>query len=225
MTTVSDSPAATTKVRPTRPSDVIVPLFLIVAELILGWFSVDIGRAFVEHLGTARSVQWLYLALPSLLLALVVALHALRPRRAPAAALVALGAAAATIAEVEAIRWIFTHHPDTNHHVYQTIGYVGSMTVATLAALAWGVSRRHGKAWLVGVLVAPAGAALTLWTNWPAHVGWSRFASPTDTIGIRRADLVHYVALVLPVLAACAVCWLIDATELRRGDAHRPPPR
>lgn len=214
MTTDSDTRAGGRKLRPTGPSDVIVALCLIVAELVLGWFSDDIGRALVEHLGTSRSVQWLYLSLPTLLLALVVGLHAFR--RAPAAALVALGAAAATIAEAELIHWIFTHHPNANHHLIQTMGYVGSMTVAALAALAWGLSRRHGKNWLVGLLVAPAGAALTLWTKWPAHVGWSRVASLSDTIGIRRAELVHSVTLLLPVVGACVVCWLIDVTELQR---------
>jgi hypothetical protein len=235
MTTVSEPAAPPAPLRPARPSDVIVALLLIAAELVLGWFLFDIGNALEQHLNGPHPVQWFYLMLPSLPLALVVSLHAIRPGRALAAAVAALGAGVATIAQYELVNWIFTHHPAASYaDVVQAIGYVTAMTVATLAALAWGLSRRHGRTWPVGLLVAAAGAALTLWTNWPSHTGWghTEFVGPDGFENFaRRFELLHTVALMLPIVASCVVCWLVDVTELRRPapgpayDDEGPPPR
>lgn len=215
MTTVSEVPLASPP-RSVRPSDVLVALGLIAAELVLGWFTYDIARALADHWSTSRLVQWFYVMLPCLLLALVVALHAIRPGRALAAGLTALAAGAASIVQLELVRWIFTHHPDADHHVVEIIGYATVMVAATLAALAWGLSRRHGHAWPWGLLVAAGGAWLTLWTRWPGRLGWSHFASPFDITAIRRAELLDTVALMIPVVAACVVCWLIDVADSRR---------
>jgi hypothetical protein len=215
MTTVSEVPLASPP-RSVRPSDVVVALGLIAAELVLGWITYDIARALADHWSASRLVQWFYVMLPCLPLAVVVALHAIRPGRALAAALTALAAGAASIVQLELVRWIFLHHPDTDHHVVEIIGYSTVMVAATLAALAWGLSRRHGHAWPLGLLVAAGGAWLTVWTRWPGRLGWSHFASPLDSIAIRRAELVDTVAWMIPVVAACVVCWLIDAAELRR---------
>jgi hypothetical protein len=229
MTTVSEVPLAS-RPRSVRPGDVLVALGLIVAELVLGWFTYDIARALDEHLSTSRPVQWFYVMLPSLLLAVVVALHAIRPHRALTACLAALGAGAAYVAQLELVRWIFTHRSSVSYHVTEVTGYGAVMLAATLAALAWGLSRRHGRVWPTGLLVAAGAAWLTLWTNWPDRLGWTRFVSPLDTTGIRRAELVHAVAVMVPVVAACVVCWLIDVAELRREAASSsydegPPPR
>ena len=215
MTTVSDVLVARSP-RRTRGSDVVVALGLIAAELVLGWFTYDIARSVADHVRPLRLVQWFFLILPFLPLALVVTLHAIRPRRALTAGITALAAGVVTIAHYELIRWIFTHHPDTSHRVVDTLGYAAEMIVATLAALAWGLSRRHGHAWPLGLLVAAGGAWLTLWTHWTSRLGWAHFDSPLDVSGIRRAELLHSVELMVPVVAACVVCWLIDAVELRR---------
>jgi len=215
MTTVSEVPPATTP-RATHPGDVLVGLGLIAAELVLAWFTYDIARSVANRVHPVRLVQWFFLILPFLPLALVVTLHAIRPRRALTAGLTALAAGVVTIAHYELTRWIFTHHPDTSYRVVEILGYAAEMTVATLAALAWGLSRRHGHAWPLGLLVAAGGVWLTLWTHWTSRLGWAHFDSPLDVSGIRRAELLHSVELMVPVVAACVVCWLIDAVELRR---------
>jgi hypothetical protein len=234
MTTVSDPAAPPAPVRPTGPRDVLVALLLIVAELVLGWFTYDIASALSRHLDATRPVQWFFLMLPFLPLAIVVAVRALSPARAVAAGLVALGGGAVLIAHNEVIRWIFERQViNPSFHELQALGYVAIMAVAVLATLAWGLSRRHGRAWLLGLLVAAAGAALTLWTDWPSHVGWGHTEFATidgDDNPFRRFYVVHAVAQLLPVVAACVVCWLIDVAELRRTSAgptydEGPPPR
>ncbi len=215
MTIVSDPFAAPAPVRPTRSSDVLVALALIAAELVLGWFTYDVAVAVSHHLDSTRPVQWFFLMLPYLPLAAVVVVRALSRRRALTSGLAALGAGAVMIAYAELIRWIFAHHSGVSYHLVETLGHGALMSAAALATLAWGLSRRRGRGWPIGLLVAAAGAWLTIRTNWPAHVGWSQF-SPLDTTGIRRSELIQTISLMLPVIAACVVCWLIDRAELRR---------
>jgi hypothetical protein len=223
MTIVSDREAAPAPVRPTRSSDVLVALLLIAAEVVLGWYRYDLARAFSHHVSGSDPVQWFFLVLPYLPLAAVVTLHALTRGRALAAGLVALSAGGVMIAYSELLEWLGSHPSvDPNYHQLQAIGYAVLMTVAVLAALAWGLSRRHGRWWPIGLLVAAAGAALTIWTSWPEHVAWghSSFTSiEGDDNPIRRYYLVHTVAQLIPVVAACVTCWLIERAELRR-----PPP-
>ena len=234
MTTVSDPVAPSAPASSTRPSDVVVALLLIVAELVLGWFTYDIATTISRHLEATRPVQWFFLMLPFLPLALVVAVRALSPARAVAAGVAALGGGVVLIAHNEFVRWLFEHQVlDLSYHGLQALGYAAVMAVSVLAALAWGLSRRHGRTWPFGLLVAAAGAALTIWTNWTAHTGWGHtlFAPLAgDNNPIRRLELLHTVALMLPVVAACVVCWLIDVAELRRTPAgptydEGPPPR
>ena len=234
MTTVSDPVAPPAPVRPTRTSDVLVALLLIAVELVLGWFVYDIASAVSRHLEATRPVLWFFLMLPFLPLAIVVAVRALSPARAVAAGLVALGGGAVLIANNEFFRWLNTHGSvNLSYHELQAMGYAVVMAASVLAALAWGISRRHGRTWAVGLLVAAAGAALTIWTNWTAHTSWghTEFATLGDDHNpIRRLEVMHTIALMLPIVAACVVCWLIDVAELRRTSAGRtydegPPPR
>jgi len=221
MTIVADPATAPSAPAPrTRPTDVLVAALLVAAELVLGWFSYDLARAWSHHVSSLRPVQWFFLMLPFLPLAVVVSVRALSRRRGVAAGLVALGAGAVLIAYDEFLRWLGTHGSvSLSFHQVQALGYAVVITVATLASLAWGLSRRHGRWWPIGLLVAAGGAALTSWTNWTEHVAWGH---PTfalvegDDNPIRRFYLLHDVAQMLPVIAACVVCWLIDRAELRR---------
>jgi len=214
----------------TRSTDVQVAVGLIVAELVLGWYTYDLARSLTRHVDAIRLVQWFFVMLPFLPLAVVVALHAIRPGRALTALLGALGAGVVYVMQLELVRWVFTHHPGLDPHVIEIVGYATALTAATLAALAWGLSRRHGHAWPLGLLAAAGGAWLTLWTDWTTRVGWSRFASLSDSTGIRQAELLHTIAVMIPIVAACLVCWLIDVAELRRSatgsayDEGPPPP-
>lgn len=226
MTTLSDPAAPPTGVRPTSLTDVVVALLLIVAELVLAWFTYDLAQAASRHLRPTRPVQWFFLMLPYLPLAAVVAVRALSPARGLAAGLAALGGGAVLIAHNEFLRWVFEGNGvSPSYHERLALGYAVLMAASVLAALAWGLSRRHGRTWPLGLVVAAAGAALTLWTDWTR-----RFTSfgPFEADLIRRAELVHSVAVMLPIVAACVVCWLLDLAERRRPAPpydEGPPPR
>lgn len=234
MTSLSEPVAPSGSVRPTRATDVVVAVLLVVAELLVAWYTVDLATAVSHHLDPTRPVQWFFLMLPFVPLALVVAVRALNPSRALVAASAAVGGGLVQIAHYELLRWLSTHpSAGPSYDELRAVGYVVAMTVSVLAALAWGLSRRHGRRWPVGLLVAALGAALTLWTDWTAHTGWGRTQfvfTEGDDNPLRRAELMHGVALMLPVVAACVACWLVDRAELR-GTAQPPaydegpPPR
>ncbi len=215
VTTLSDPTSVSAPHRPTGAGDVAVALLLIAAELVLAWFTYDLASALSNHLNATRAVQWTFLMLPYLPLALVVAVRALSPVRALAAGLAALGGGVVVIAHYEFLLWVFEHRVvNPSYHQMRALGYATVMAASVLAALAWGLSRRHGRRWPVGLLVAAGGAWLTLWTDWPSKLGWSTFVSPLDVTGIRRVELVHALDLMVPIVAACVVCWLIDRAEI-----------
>ena len=222
MTIVSEPATAQAAPAPrTRPTDVLVALLVIAAELLVFWYTYDIGRALSHHVSSSRLVRWLFLMLPFVPLAVVVSLRALSRRRAVVAGLVALGAGVPLIVYSERLQWIVAH---ASGNQVEAIGYAVVMATAVLASLAWGVSRRHGRWWPLGLLLAAAGAALTVWTRWPEHVAWGHSAIAFvegDDNPIRRLYLVHAVSRLLPVVAACVACWLIDRAELRRTQGDR----
>src|SRR3954447_14221753 len=147
MRIVADPATAPSAPAPrTRPTDVLVAVLLVAAELVLGWFSYDLARAWSHHVSCLLPVQLFFLILPFLPLSVVVSVRALSRRRGVAAGLVALGAGAVLIAYNEFLRWVGTHGSvSLSFHQRRALGYVVPMTVATLATLAWGLSRRHGR--------------------------------------------------------------------------------
>src|SRR3954464_11226050 len=64
MTIVADPATAPSAPAPrTRPTDVLVAALLVAAELVLGWFSYDLARAWSHHVSSLRPVQWFFLML------------------------------------------------------------------------------------------------------------------------------------------------------------------
>jgi hypothetical protein len=90
------------------------------------------------------------------------------------------------------------------------------LVLPTLVALAWGVARRRGRIWTVGLIMAPwcasLGRELALHSTWWRHHvvlnrhGYAWLLEPT---------------VVWPAVAAAVVCWLIDAAAGRRTHPNR----
>lgn len=153
------------------------------------------------------------LATPYLVLGIVLAVWGLDARHRFAGFVVAL-LAGLTLWGVQEVlsHW---HSAQSSQSTLRAFDWFITLTIPTLLALAWGLARRRGGGWLVGVLVAPVLA-------WVHHelflhsMSWNSWES-----GIRQwweRDLL----LVVPAVAAALVCWYIEDATRRR--AHPAPP-
>ncbi|HET7071682.1 MAG TPA: hypothetical protein VFI40_12710 [Nocardioides sp.] len=92
------------------------------------------------------------------------------------------------------------HFTQTNARVFD---WTMTLLIPTLVALAWGLARRSGRAWPVGVLVAPALA----WARHMLQFHNSDFQSWEFHHGQWWVVRLEFIA---PMVAACLVCWLIE---------------
>jgi hypothetical protein len=91
----------------------------------------------------------------------------------------------------------------TSVRFYEWIHLLG---VATLVPLAWGLARRGGRAWALGLVAGPVAAAILRevqlrWTWWHEHL-------------LPQADNEHWVVqavvYVAPFVLAALACWAIE---------------
>jgi hypothetical protein len=92
-----------------------------------------------------------------------------------------------------------------------------TLVIPTLVALGWGLARRSGRGWLVGVLVAPALA----WTHRMLQLHSSRWQAWELDHG---QWWVVRLELLAPMVAACLLCWLIDTRSSTSSEDVRPRP-
>jgi len=92
--------------------------------------------------------------------------------------------------------------------VLKTYDWAMTLLLPTLVALAWGLARRRGQVWSVGVAVAPLLAAIDhqlmlhslRWQSWHyEHADW----------WVRRLEFLA------PAVIACLVCWLLEVATRR----------
>ena len=185
---------------------------LVAAELLWARFQTNAAQQFVAYMpwwrDHLRPVQWFFVSVPFLILALAVGLGARSARRAVIAVGLSFVAAAVAIASYELLTYLFTHSSPSLSTV-KALDYATVMLVSTLAALAWCYSRRYGAAWLPAVLlVAAIGAGAVRWWVWPPRL------SSLDGywLFVLRAGLE-----ILPILAACLVAWGIELKSNRRA--------
>jgi hypothetical protein len=139
---------------------------------------------------------------PYALLALVLLVWGRSVSQGLRGALCALVAGIADWGLQEAENAVFEHHRLTQTDL-RLFDWTMTLLLPTLVALAWGLARRSGRAWLVGVLVAPGLAAVrhlletrsSAYGTWELHHGqwW-----------------VGRLEFVAPMVVACLVCWLIE---------------
>jgi hypothetical protein len=173
-----------------------------------------------------RSRWWLFTLLDSvpayLLYAIVLLLWGRTPRRRVGAALVAVGTVLFEWAlYVMAVEWLKTD--STSDPWVQVYVWTNVLLIPTGIALAWGVARRWGRVWPVGLVAAPVLAAVT--RELAIHSTWWRthllFAD-----GVSH-DLTRRLVFIAPAVIAAVVCWLIDGATTRRttsGPAAEPSP-
>lgn len=104
------------------------------------------------------------------------------------------------------------HLTQTNLRIFD---WTLTLVVPTLVALSWGLARRSGRAWLVGVLVAPG-------------LAWAHHLLQLHNPHVQSWEFHHgqwwvtRLEFVAPMVVACLVCWLI---ELNRPPTSAPEMR
>jgi hypothetical protein len=88
----------------------------------------------------------------------------------------------------------------------------GSLLVtAVLVPLAWGVARRSGRAWLLGLLVGPIVAAALR----ELQLRWAWWADRATGLGHHAFWPLQAVVFVAPFVVAVLTCWAIEARGRR----------
>jgi hypothetical protein len=152
---------------------------------------------------------------PAVLLAVVLAIWGIDARHRFAGALAAVAAGLVDWGLQEVLQRYLLDHHHTSRSTLLAYEWVVTLTIPTLATIAWGLGRRRGSAWWLGVPVAPVLAGL----HRQAQLHWS----PFQTWQLRHDQWwMHGLEFLAPVVAACIVCWLIDAATTRHRRRSRP---
>lgn len=129
---------------------------------------------------------------------------------------VAAGLVATSLTLHVAFWFVVQHAPSARDSLddVQVLGWVGGAVTGLLLVAAWGISRRTGSVWWIGVLVVPAlvaGQALVddSFSTWV----WET-ASGIDFPGGRWLPVFHVFVwttwALVPPLAAGVTCWVLD---------------
>jgi hypothetical protein len=104
----------------------------------------------------------------------------------------------------------------------QVTAYVWAslLVISTGIAVAWGIARRWGQLWMVGLVVAPALAAMT--HELAIHSVWWRTHLLFDKQGSH--DLTSQMVFIAPAAITAVVCWLIDLGTHPRPSGPVPEP-
>jgi len=187
----------------------IVRCGVVALSVVVGCLVVEYLYVFHAFTAIARNasalpldvVVFLGTAPPYLVYALVLAFWGLdrRHRIAGASCGALAGLMMWVLGEVEQ-RWII-HHP--TQASLRALEWTSILMLPTLLALAWGLARRRGRVWLLGIVVAPALAGVhhelllrsRRWWSWELRLDqwWEK-----------------QLLFIAPVVAAALVCWLIE---------------
>ena len=173
-----------------------------------------LGRVFRWHLlgrslWVAELVQALLLCVPFVLALVLWGRDLARGVGAAAVAVVA----AAYVATLNYVfeRYVFGQGDGFTRTSLRVFEWLSLLVVALLVPLAWGVARRAGRLWVVGLVVGPVAAALLheleLRSAW-----WQQRVTPIDPGYHWVYDAAVYVA---PFVLAALACWTIEARSRR----------
>jgi hypothetical protein len=151
---------------------------------------------------------FLALVTPYVLFALVLALWGIDARHRVAGATCAVVAGLVEWGLQEVLQHYVFEHDHMTQRILQTYDWTVTLVVPTLVALAWGLARRRGRIWALGIVVAPLLAAvhhqLLFHASW-----WQSWEFRHGTWWVLRLEFLA------PIVIACVACWLLESATRR----------
>jgi hypothetical protein len=184
----------------------VVTVFLIFDH----WWSLHGIPTVLRWWGSAPFDAYIFIVsmVPAALLAVVLAIWGIDGRHRLAGALGALAAGLVDWGLQEVFQHYVLDQGHTSGSALVAYDWVVTLLIPTMATVVWGLGRRRGYAWLLGVPVAPLLAGL----HRQAQLHWSPFQTWQ---GRHDAWWVHGLEFLAPIVVACVVCWLIERAVTR----------
>jgi hypothetical protein len=184
----------------------LVPLLLIAGYLV--WIRVVLYHLVPRYLQHWPSnllglLRFLLETSPYVLLALVLLAWGRSARQRLAGAACAVVAGLVDWGLNEGYSRLFVHQGHITANQIRAFDWSLTLVIPTLVTLAWGLARRSGYAWLLGVLVASALA----WGHRMLQLHNPNFVSWEFHHGQWWVSRLEFLA---PMVLACLVCWLIE---------------
>lgn len=206
---------------PRRPR--AVTNILVAVAVVVGWLAFQnwpAPRLYVHVYQALGSSTWAYQVTGALLLGVPYAVVLLVWGRTLAAsvagAFVALVVTAYVWGLFEVFERYFWHAGAGERTADRVYLWLEVLVVPTLVALAWGAARRRGRAWLVGLVVAPL-LAIVL-HELAVHSAWWRL-HVVEYDGRPWSWLLGWSTFVWPAIAAAVTCSWIETARAQGSSA------
>lgn len=115
-------------------------------------------------------------------------------------------------------KWIWGH--DATAAQVSAYEWANLLVVSAGIALAWGIARRWGRIWMLGLLAAPILAASTY--ELAIHSAWWRTHLLANDQGSH--DLTRQMVFIAPAVIAAVICWLLEVASTPRTSELPPEP-
>jgi hypothetical protein len=207
---------------PTRRDQPLILCLVVAVAVVVGylflerWWLVHGLQELVRVWGSAPMDVYTFLAamVPAAAVAVVLAVWGIDARHRVAGALAALlvGLVAWGLQEVLQ-RYVF-EQDHMSQATLRAYDWAVVLLLPTLATIAWGLARRRGVRWWLGVPVAPLLASLhreawlhsSTWQSWEFH---------------HSQWWVQRLEFLAPIVVACLVCWALDRSSRRTPTSDR----
>jgi hypothetical protein len=195
---------------------------LVAVVVVVGWvlyrhyvFSHVLQRVFRWH--TLGNNLWVAELVQSLLLSIPFGLALVLWGRDLARSLGAAAVTLVTAVYLATLVYVFERHvfgdrgEGLNATSIRVFEWLSLLVVALLVPLAWGVARRTGRAWVVGVGVGPVVAAVLR----ELQLRWTWWRDRVTNLGTHTHWQYQAVVYVAPFVLAALACWAIEARGRR----------
>jgi hypothetical protein len=217
MTTTLEAPPSTRRERSLLQSALVAAAVVAGYLLFDRWWTLHALPGISRHAHGQSLDAYTFLAVmaPYVLLALFLAVWGLDAAHRVAGGAVAVGAGLTEWGLQEVLQRYVFQHDHLTQGTLQAYDWTMTLVIPTLVALAWGLARRRGRVWVLGVAVAPLLAALIHQLRF--HASW------WQTWELRHSNWwVLRLEFLTPIVVAGIVCWLLESATRDRLDSITP---
>jgi len=184
----------------------LVALAVVVGLMVFDhWYVFHALPRIGEHWGyPAWPVRLVLQLVPFALYAAVLAVWGRSPAARVAGACCALATGVLMWALAEGFQRFVVDRGHLGQHSLEVYSWTVTLLQPTLLAACWGLARRRGRVWPLGLPIAPAAAAVL--HELDLHVGWwQRHVYPGT-----HPWVAGQLVVLTPVVLAAIACWLVE---------------